>query len=158
MADEQINGPVMINATRVLKSDGIRIGKISNDITLPRTVRLVTAVSVGAGAAVTLLIALLFGTSAQNLIYAAVIGGFIGFAASSYSPLRGESLGTWLTLQITSARSSRRIDGKSVTLNVGVAPAQRLAEGKVQLRRSAVRVAAGSVDDRGVFAQYGRSS
>ncbi len=147
----QLNGPVMINATRVLKNEGARIGRISKDITLPRTVRLVAAVGVGVGAIVGLVIGLIFGGSPQNVAYVMVVCGGLGYLLTSYSPLKGESLSTWLSLQVTSALSSRRIDGKAVQLSVGVAPARRLSSGKVQLKRSAVKVSSGMVDDRGVL-------
>ena len=159
---EQVKGPVMINATRVLKNEGTRIGRISKDITLPRTVRLVAAVGVGIGAFVGLILGLIFGGSLQNIAYVMVVTGGIGYLATSYSPLKGESLATWLSLQVTSALSSKRIDGKPVQLSVGVAPASRLASGKVQLKRSAVKVSPGTVDERGVLVdpknRYRRSS
>jgi hypothetical protein len=151
MSETQVQGPIMINSTRVLKSDGIRIGRISRDIVLPRTVRLITAVAVGAGMAVGLLVALIFAGSLNTYMYMALIGGGIGYAGTTYSPIRGETLGTWVTLQLTSARSNRRIDGKAVTLSVGVAPVKRLAAGPIQLRRSSIRVAPGAVDERGVL-------
>lgn len=141
----------MINATRVMKTEGMRIGRISRDITLPRTVRLVTAGAVLGGAIFFVLVAAMFGASWNNMIYAAMLGGLTGYMLTSFSPLRGESLTTWVTLQITSMRSTRRIDGKPVMLSVGIAPAQRLPAGKIQLKRSAVKVAPGTVDERGVM-------
>lgn len=151
MAEQEVRGPVMICATRVMKAEGIRIGRISRDITLPRTVRLVTAVSTLAGALVLVVLAALFGAAWNQLIYAAFIGGTVGYFITTFSPLRGETLATWVTLQILSARTSRRIDGRPVMLSVGVATAQRLPAGKVQLRRGAVKVAPGTVDERGVL-------
>lgn len=153
MSEEQqdIQGPPMICATKVLKSEGVRIGKIVGDITLPRTVKLVTALAAGAGALIGVIIALIFGTSFETYVPAILLGGGIGYLVTTYSPLKGESFGTWLTLQVTATRSNRRIDGKPVTLAVGVANATRLPAGKVTLHRSALKVAPGAVDERGVM-------
>lgn len=146
-----ISGPDMICATRVLKTGGVRIGKIAGSITLPRTVRLVSAVSAGVGALIFLCIAAIIGGGLMGMFYGSAIGAAIGWGVTTFSPLRGESMATWLWLQLQAARSRRRIDGKPVILAVGTAAATRLPEGKVQLHRSAIRVAPGSCDERGVL-------
>ena len=149
-SDDQIEGPPMICATRVLRPGGHRIGKIGSAITLPRTVPLVTAVLVGIGAVFGIVIAILAGAGSATLGVGAAIGGGIGYALATFSPLRGESMIRWIMLQITGAAKKRKIDGKPVMLAVGTAIAGRVPAGTIRIRHSAVRVRPGSVDERGV--------
>lgn len=144
-------GSPMICATKVMRPGGARIGRIAGDLTLPRTVPLVTAVGVVGGAILVALLGFLFGGGFRPALYGAITGGFLGYVFTSYSPLRGESLATWLWLQLTGYTKRRRVDGKVVTLAVGVALADRVPVGDVVLCRSTIRVAPGSYDDRGVL-------
>src|SRR4051812_23680596 len=115
-AEESMRGPVMLAATNMLKPPPAVIGSINKKITLPRTIKLTTLLSVGVGAVLGFLIALIFfGASLNALIYGPTLGGALGWGAVSFSPLRGESLAKWLGLQANSARQRKLVvDGRQV--------------------------------------------
>lgn len=148
---KRVEGPPMICATRVLKPGGARIGRIAGGFTLPRTLPVVTFVLTGIGAVFGFVLALLAGGwNPLPLGIGAALGGGGGYALATFSPLRGESMAKWILLTLSGTRTKRRIDGKPVTLSVGVAVAGRVPVGRVRIRQSAVRVRPGTVDDRGV--------
>src|SRR5690606_7625773 len=116
--DEQVRGPVMICATRVLRSEGARIGRIVG-IQLPRTVKIVNLFAVLGGSGLGLLVAAIVNPGLSSLLYGMVFGGAAGWFMISYSPLPGESLAKWFELQLNTKRRSRYVNGKRVTLAVG---------------------------------------
>jgi hypothetical protein len=150
-AEESMRGPVMLAATNMLKPPPAVIGSINKEITLPRTIKLTTLLSVGIGAVLGFLTALIiFGVGLDALIYGPTMGGALGWGAVSFSPLRGESLAKWLGLQANSARQRKlAVDGRPVRLYVGIAPLRRTAAGTVRILPGGVPVDGVSWDERG---------
>ena len=148
--EKRVEGPPMICATKVLRPGGHRIGQVAG-FKFPRTVSLVTAVLclifgiLGAGLGV------LASGQPSGFGVGLAIGGMIGYVLSTTSPLKGESMFTWILLQIKTAGKKQRIDGKPVTMAAGTHVAPRVAEGSIFLRRSAVRVNPALYDNRGVL-------
>jgi hypothetical protein len=141
----------MICATRIMKPGGARIGHIAGNLSLPRTIPLVTAISIVVGAFFGGVLGVIVGGGFNGALYGLVMGGAIGWFATNFSPLQGESLATWLMLQFGGLRSRRRLDGKVVTLAVGVSLADRYPLGKFTLVRGTVRINPHSYDERGVL-------
>jgi hypothetical protein len=153
---EQTQGPVMLAVTNILRPPPARIGKISENFVLPRTIELrkLIAVAVGVLAGMFLWfmpIGLFFSYGLTSLFTMMGVGGFGGYFVVTWSPLRGESLGTWVGLSAGSTRPGKvRIEGERVRAYLGVAPLGFVAAGAVRIRPGAVQVPAGSVDERGV--------
>lgn len=147
---DAIEGPPMICATKVLRPGGHRIGRIAGGFSLPRTVPVGTAALTLVFAALGLLLAFAVGVGVASYGLGAGVGGMIGYALATFSPMRGESMSRWLLLTLTSAGKKRKIDGKPVTLAVGVSVANRVPVGNIRIRQGAIRVKSGSVDDRGI--------
>lgn len=150
MADQH-DGPLMLVATEALRPPKLRIGRLGNNITLPRTV---PAVALFAGASGALLGVALFtvivGWTVASVAYSATIGGVIGVALVTYSPLRGESLLRWLGLKIRSSRKrTRYMAGSPVRLAVGICYIPTPNQGALRLRAGAVQVRPGLFDERG---------
>lgn len=139
----------MLIATDSLRSPELRIGKISETITLPRTVRAASAAAGAAGSFVGMILAsALIGMTLQTLAYGAIVGGLAGIGVVSYSPLRGESLGRWVLLKLKARKHRTDRHGQPVRLAVGVCYIEPTAEGLVRVNSRSVDVRAGSVDDR----------
>ncbi|MES9607287.1 hypothetical protein ACFFWA_12730 [Actinomadura verrucosospora] len=149
--DDRVRGPAMLAATNMLKPPPAVIGSVNKDITLPRTVRLTTLIAVLIGAAAGFLFAfLVFGPGLNALMYGPVLGGAAGWATVNLSPLRGESLATWLGLQINGTRNRRLVvDDRPVRLYIGIAPLRRTAAGTVRMLPGGVPVDAVRWDPRG---------
>lgn len=125
----------MLAATNMLKPPPAVIGSLNEDITLPRTVRLTTALAVVAGAILGFLSAItISGAGVRALVYGIVLGGAAGWTAVNTSPLRGESLLMWLGLHAGNARKRKVVlNGRSTRLYVGIAPLTRTAAGRVRV-------------------------
>lgn len=153
---EQIQGPVMLSVTNILRPPPARIGQISEKIVLPRTIELrkLIASSVGVLAGMFLWfmpIGLFFDYAITPLLVLMGLGGFAGYLFVTFSPLRGESFSTWVGLSAGATRPGKvRIEGERVRAYLGVAPLGFIAAGPVRIRSGAVSVPAGSVDERGV--------
>ncbi|MGW2310044.1 hypothetical protein [Actinomadura luteofluorescens] len=149
--DDRVRGPAMLAATNMLKPPPAVIGSLNKDITLPRTLRLTTLIAVLVGAALGFLISfLVFGPGLNALMYGPVLGGAAGWASVSLSPLNGESLATWMGLQINGTRNRRLyVDGRPVRLYIGISPLRRTAAGKVRMLPGGVPVDAVRWDSRG---------
>ncbi len=141
----------MLAATNMLKPPPAVIGSLNKEITLPRTVRLTTLIAVVIGAAAGFLIAFfVLGPGLNALMYGPVLGGAAGWATVNLSPLQGESLATWLGLQINGTRTRRLyVDGRQVRLYIGIAPLRRTAAGTVRMLPGGVQVDAVRWDPRG---------
>lgn len=148
---DSVDGPPMICATKVLRPGGQRVGKIAGNFTLPRTVPIVTAVLVIIGFVVGVALAWVVSGQPYSIGIGGGLGGAVGYAMATFSPLRGESMLTWMILHMRGRRRKQRIDGRPVSLAVGAAIANRVPHGPVILRRAAVRVDPSSRDDRGVL-------
>lgn len=150
--DSEVRGPTMLAATNMLKPPPAVIGSLNNEITLPRTVRLTTVAGVGIGVVLGFSVGLvIFGASLSALIYGPIAGGGLGWGATNYSPLRGESLAKWLGLQLDSGRKRKLVlDGRQVRLYVGIAPLRRTAAGRIRIVPGGVPVDAMSWDERGI--------
>jgi hypothetical protein len=154
--NEQYQGPVMLSVTNILRPPPARIGRISDRFILPRTIELRVLIAVGVGAFAGLVawffpVGLLFDYSLTSLASLLLIGLGLGYITVTWSPLKGESLGTWIGLSAGASRPGKvRFEGQKVYAYLGVSPLGYLAAGKVRIRPGAVTVPAGSVDERGV--------
>jgi hypothetical protein len=146
----------MLAATSILKKPQIRIAKITEDITLPRSISLKSLLVGIAGfifGVVFYLIfyALLFRFTVVSFFFITFLFSLIAVGLSNYQPLRGENWSSWLNLQVGSARGGKiEIDGVRVKAYIGIAPLNYSASGKISVVSSAQEVLPGSVDDRGV--------
>ena len=146
----------MLAATSILKKPQIRIAKITEDITLPRSISLKSLLVGIAGfifGVVFYLIfyALLFRFTVVSFFFISFLFTLIAVGLSNYQPLRGENWSSWLNLQAGAARGGKiEIDGVRVKAYIGIAPLNYSASGKINVVSSAQEVLPGSVDDRGV--------
>jgi hypothetical protein len=154
----RIDGPPMICATKVLRPGGHRIGKIAGGVALPRTIPVVTAVFVVIFGILGLILSWVISGQPYSIGIGIGIGAAFGYSLATFSPLRGESMLTWLLLLARGRRRKQRIDGRPVSLAVGAAMATRVSNGPVVLRRASVRVNPNSRDDRGVLLDPSRPS
>lgn len=146
----------MLAVTSILRPPPARIGQISEKIVLPRTIELRKLVASGVGVLGGMFlwfmpVGLFFNYGLTSLFVTMGLGGFLGYLVVTWSPLRGESFGTWVGLSAGSTRPGRvRFEGERVRAYLGVSPIGFLAAGPVQVRSGAIAVPAGSVDERGV--------
>lgn len=145
------NGPVMLAATQVMRPGRTRIGKLGGNVTLPRTVPLVSLITGAVGFLLGAVFGLaLAGGSITGLMYGGTFGAAGGVFVVTYSPMKGESMLTWFGLTVTSRRRQVKVDGKPVTLFVGVYPIARPPAGPVTIVRGATRIPPSQFDERGV--------
>lgn len=147
---EEINGPVMLCATNILKRPEIRVGHIYGNVSLPRPVRLSVLLSGGIGALLGLSVGSVLG-GYHGAIYGAIFLGGLGVGLVTYSPLKGESFLTWLGLTLKHRRKEVSIDGRAVRLAVGICPLSAPLRGHAYLRPGVVQVDPSRWDDRGVL-------
>ena len=145
----QDTGPLMMAATAVMKQGPSRIGSISKDIKLPRTILFKTFISVIIWGLLGMMVGAIFG-SLNSVLYGGVIFGVIAYFATTFSPLKGESLSKYLGLTIKAQRERKFINGKLVRTYVGLTPVTRPAAGKTLVVPGAVNVSKLNFDDRGV--------
>jgi hypothetical protein len=93
---EQTQGPVMLAVTNILRPPPARIGKISENFVLPRTIELrkLIAVAVGVLAGMFLWfmpIGLFFSYGLTSLFTMMGVGGFGGYFVVTWSPLRSRA-------------------------------------------------------------------
>lgn len=144
-------GPVMICATRIIKPPPTRIGQLGSGITLPRTIPLKSLISGGLGAVFGLLLGAVIG-SLQTILFGAIIGGFLGVIIVTWSPVKGETLFQWITVNMLGRVRQRKLDydGGYQALYLGVARLHRVAFGYVRVTSGAVNVNPDQIDERGV--------
>lgn len=142
----------MLVATEALRPPKLRIGKIGQNFTLPRTVAASALIAGGVLAIVSIgIFCSLVGYSVQSVMYAGVVGAALGVFLVSYSPMKGESLARWLGLKVkTRGKRPRTVRGEHVRLAVGICYIDPPVAGPVQVKPGAIPVRAGSFDDRGV--------
>jgi hypothetical protein len=146
----------MIAATTMLRPPPARIGKLTDNITLPRTIELKKALAAAGGAMFGVFMWLFLlgwfaGHSVMSLLLSMAVFGAVGVLVVSWSPLRGESLARWAGLSASTLRADRvQVDGQKVRAYIGVAPLMYTAAGGVQVFASAVEIVPGTHDDRGV--------
>jgi hypothetical protein len=148
---------MMLAVSNILRPPPARLGKISDDLVLPRTieVRKLLAVSLGAFIGVLFwifILVLLFRQGFYSMLISATIGGLLGFLAVSWSPIKGESLTRWVSLVGSKyvGTAKVRVEGERVRAYLGVAPLSFVAAGTTRVRPGAIEVPLGSVDERGV--------
>lgn len=152
----KVRGPVMICATDAMKPPPVRVGRIAGRFSLPRTAQLSSLIAGGVGAIVGavagLLLQAVVGIGIVGIGYAVALGVGAGLAIRHVSPLRDETLLTWLRLIVTrSAQAQPTIDGERARVAVGIALVPRgLGSRRVPLQLGAVDVDPSNVDDRGV--------
>lgn len=147
---EEFKGPIMLCATSVLKQGPARIGSITKEIKLPRTILLKTLVSMIIYGFLGLFVGILIG-GIKAIMYSTIIGIAGAYIATTYSPLKGESLSRFLGLSLKASRERTMYEGKFVKLYVGVTPIYRKAAGNVILWKKALDVAPLNYDERGVL-------
>jgi hypothetical protein len=153
---EELQGPVMICVTNILRPPPARVGKITESLVLPRTVELRKLIAGGVGFFVGLVfwmmvVGFFTGHSFVSMLVTAGLFSFLAVFLLSWSPLRGESFTTWLGLSSNTLAADRvRIDGLRVRAYIGVAPLHATAAGRTRMLPGAVDVPLGSVDERGV--------
>jgi len=146
-------GPVCIAATAFLRRGPARIGRITNNLVLPRTIPVRNLVAGGVGAGVGLipgaLAAALTGTPMAAVFVAAIFAAVaVGLVTAT---VRGEHLGVWLGLAARSqAGRVKNPDGETVKAYIGLARLDRLAVGACRIEPSAVPVTDREWDERGV--------
>ena len=145
----EIEGPIMLAATSVLKPPPLRVSRITEGFKLPRAIPVKVILGVGLGTILGLIIGMTFG-GYKSAIWLVLIFGFIGYISVTYSPLKGESLARYLGLRLSSSRTAKIINGEQVRIHVGLTRMTRTALGQVSIRSSAVEVFSNSYDERGV--------
>jgi hypothetical protein len=150
--EERPRGPVMLVATEALKPPKLRVGKIGENFTLPRTVPAAALVSASFFGLVFIgIFGGFVGYTVQTVMYSAVVGGGFGVFLVSYSPMRGESLARWLGLKLKNrGKRPRTIKGESVRLAVGICYIEPPTTGPVLVSPGAITIRPGSFDERGV--------
>jgi hypothetical protein len=144
----------MLCATDIMKRPVMRIGHIGKNINLPRPVRMISLAAGGIGF---LLGALIGGIAAglPGIIYAGGLLAVVGVGLVTYSPLKGETLFTWLGLSLRNRRRQVSIDGVPVRLAVGICPIDNPIRGLTQLMPGAIHVNSDQWDERGVLRSAG---
>jgi hypothetical protein len=139
----------MMAATAVMKQGPSRIGSISKDIKLPRTILFKTFISVIIWGVLGMMIGAIF-RSFTSVLYGGIIFGIIAYFATTFSPLKGESLSKFLGLTLKAQRQRKFVNGKLVRTYVGLTPITRPAAGRTLLLPGAVNVSKLNFDERGV--------
>jgi len=153
---DQAQGPVMLAVTNILRPPPARVGKITENVVLPRTVELRKLLAAAAGAfggvfVWMVLVGFFSSHSLFSLLVTSAVCGTLAVFLMSWSPLKGESFATWLGLSSGTLRADRvRIDGLKVRAYLGVAPLNFTAAGRTRVLPGAIDVPVGSVDARGV--------
>jgi hypothetical protein len=141
----------MLCATSVIKPGPLRIGRLAGDLTLPRTVPVVNlllgfggflfGITLGGG---------LFGL--RGAIYFGVLCGAGAVIAATYSPLKGESLLTWLGLKVIRMNANQTMrGGVKVRAAVGICPVPSLPGGTCSIHFGAANINPDLYDERGVL-------
>lgn len=147
-----LQGPVMIVATDVLKAPRARVGRLFGNVTLPRSVEVRTLAAGAVGTLVGLMIWLFpvgipFRYSASSLIYTLMFSTALGVSTLYIQPFKGESLWRWVSLSVAASRERKESAGN---VYVGLAKVGRVAAGPVDVLSGCADVRAGEVDERGV--------
>jgi hypothetical protein len=144
-------GPVMLCATSVIKPGRVRVGRIAGNLVLPRTVPLVNLLIGGAGFLVGVTVGGAF-LGLRGALYFGVLLGAAGIALVTYSPLRGESMLTWIGLSVSRMRSDQiMFEGEKVRVAVGICPVHKMPYPRVGIHLGAAMVAPSQYDERGVL-------
>lgn len=141
----------MIIATKVMKPGRARVGKLGNNITLPRTVTVVSLLAGLGGSLFGAVLGIILGPTVRSVLLGAAFGAAVGVVLVNYSPLEGESLLTWMGLTLKARRKRIYVNGQQVRLAIGICPVTRSALGPVRIQRGAVNVPSTQYDARGVL-------
>lgn len=145
-------GPLMLDVTRVLRPPETRIGRIGKTITLPRTIPISQLVGGAVGALFGLLVGAIVLGTVQGMMQGAAVGAMLGLGAVTWSPLQGESLLTWIGLEVLSyQRRTLVINGQRVRAAIGICQLHRIAEGPFRLAPGSVEVDPDGYDERGAL-------
>lgn len=150
--EETYVGPVMVVSTEVLRKQRARIGRITKDLVLPRTITIVSLVGIVVGAVLGLGLGFIVGGG--NLTAVMLGGSFfgaIGWAVVNFQPWKGESVSTYVRLTAKGMKGRSKVDGKIVKIAIGTCYISETAAGQVTMRRGAIPIAVGQHDDRGVL-------
>lgn len=150
MSPHDSGGPMMVVATQAVKAAPARTSSIMG-FTLYRSIELKTAFVIGLGGLLGLGVWFIAPFANLQLLGVFIgLGAAVGWSFTTYSPLEGESLGTWSLLQFQ--RTLRKVTSDvDDTVAVGTALLARRPVGRVRIMPGAVAVATGSYDERGVM-------
>lgn len=148
---DEPQGPSMLCITKVLDPGGLRIARIVGNVTLPRTVPLKSLLAGAAGAVVGLIVSLIVGVTVQSIMFGLIFGATGGVLAVTYSPLKGEPLWRWASLAIAARRRQITVDGRPVSLAVGICRISSPAMGSVRIVPGAVDISPSQFDERGAL-------
>lgn len=137
----------MFCVTKVMDTGPFKIAKLSEGLVLPKTVEVRPFMWKAAGLVIMGFAAFQVAGLSFWTGLACVLGWNSFKLLSSWSPLPGESLATWITLSASARANSVIVDGERVRVYIGTAPVGRLAAGKIEVRPSCTDVTAGTVDD-----------
>lgn len=145
---ERTKGETMLAATSMLKAPKARTAmKV-----LPRTIEWENLFIIAGFALVGLVVGLtLFDRSQlQAILSTIVLFGVFGFILPSLTPLKGESILTWVGLQAKNTTAQRvKINGRRVKMYIGTYPLKRSALGPTRILPEGGNVRAYSYDERG---------
>ena len=141
----------MIAATSILKPPPTRVARVGSFFTLPRPVRLISAVAFLVGAVVGLAVSAPIAGGLRGMLMGMSFGAAGGVFVVTYQPMRGESLAMWMWVNVQAFRSrGAQYHGEPVRMYVGLCPVSHAARGKMRIRSGAVNVRPDGFDHRGV--------
>lgn len=148
-AEDTVQGPPMIVATKVLRAPRARVGKIYGDLRLPRSVELRSVAAAAAGGFVGLIVwsfavGIIFGYTFATFLYTVVLFGAAGLSTLYIQPLKGEPLWRWLLFKARDLKG-----GQAAKAHICTTPLPRESAGELKILLSCVEVAPGSFDERG---------
>lgn len=153
MAEEkkQVEGPIMMCLTAVLKPPPSRMSSFGKYITFPVSVRVkdLLAAFVGALIGIVIMAPLMGG---QGIFYGIAIGAAAGVSTMHYSPIKGLNFFQALIVILRFTASSTELNSNTRgKVYVGVCRMSRLPAGKAVIRQSAFKVLPENYDERGVL-------
>lgn len=131
-----LEGPTLAFTTRYLRRGPRRIALRTKTIALPGTYRLSRVLGGAGGAVAGLTVGLPLGAGTGIWWFTIIVasaGFLLGVFATSWSPLKGESLGRWALLMSAKRTGLVHIGGRWVRAYVGVCPLSRVADGPTQV-------------------------
>ena len=145
-------GPIMIAATKIIKTPATRIGSLGPNVTLPRTIPLASLISGSIGVVVGVIVGAILG-SVSSILVSGILFGALGVLTTTWSPVKGETLFQWLGVQTTNRirQTKIRLGDDTVALYIGIARLHRVNNDRTRIAASAVTVYPRQYDERGVF-------
>lgn len=130
------DGPLLAFTTKYLRRGPRRMALRTKHISLPGTYQLSRVLGAAAGGVLGLVLSFPLATLTGMWLFAvigATLGGGAGVFATTWSPLRGESLARWAMVTTAKRSGMVKIGGRWVRAYVGVAPLRRSPLGPTQV-------------------------